>query len=163
MNPSAHIGNIPVEEWLPFLVPIIGLYIYGRRKDRRRRAAVARLPDVRDPLDGRMIEDVLADLSRANHDRVSADHLPLLYPPGPDGLSVLDLAERTNSDDPAVVERLLVELEGLEYLDLDGGENFEDQRAWLTFKGFELVDATEIALLAAAQLPAGGREHPGLV
>jgi hypothetical protein len=154
MNPSAHIGNIPVEEWLPFLVPIIGLYIYGRRKDRRRRAAVARLPDVRDPLDGRMIEHVLAELSKAKHDHVSAEHLPLLYPPGPDGLSAVDLAERTNSADPAVVERLLVELEDLEYLDLNSGENSEDHRAWLAFKGFELVDATEIALLAAAQLPA---------
>jgi hypothetical protein len=42
----AHIGDIPVEEWLPFLVPIIGLYVWGRRRERRGREKVRRLPDV---------------------------------------------------------------------------------------------------------------------
>jgi hypothetical protein len=152
MNHLAHIGNIPVEEWLPFLVPIIGLYIYGRRKDRGRRRAVERLQGAREPLDEHTIDHVVADLSKAKHDNVAPAHLPLLYPPGPDGLSAAELAERTNSD-PAVVERLLEELEDLGYLDLDSGEGFEDRRAWLTFKGYELVDATEAALLDAAQHP----------
>jgi hypothetical protein len=152
MSPFAHIGNIPVEEWLPFLVPIIGLYVYGRRKDRRRRQAVERLPDSREPLDARTIDHVVADLSNAKHEHVSPEHLPLLYPPGPDGLSAAELAHRTNSD-PAAVERLLEELEDLEYLDLDSVEGFEHRRAWLTFKGYELIDATEVALLDAAQHP----------
>jgi DNA-binding transcriptional ArsR family regulator len=163
MSPLAHIGNIPVEEWLPFLVPIIGLYIYGRRKDRRRRAAVSRLPDASERLDERTIKQILADLSKAKHDDVSAEHLPLLYPPGPDGLSAAELAERTDSD-PATVERLLEDLEDHEYLDVDGGDSPEGRRAWLTFKGYELVDATEVALLAAAECPlpsARSRKHAG--
>lgn len=41
----AHIGNIPVEEWLPFVVPVVALYLYGRRKDRHRRNEVERLPE----------------------------------------------------------------------------------------------------------------------
>jgi DNA-binding MarR family transcriptional regulator len=161
MSPLAHIGNIPVEEWLPFLVPIIGLYIYGRRKDRRRRAAVGRLPDASERLDERTIKQILADLSKAKHDDVSAEHLPLLYPPGPDGFSAAELAERTDSD-PATVERLLEDLEDREYLDVDGGDSHEGRRAWLTFKGYELVDATEVALLAAAECPsARSRKHAG--
>jgi IclR helix-turn-helix domain len=152
MCPLAHIGNIPVEEWLPFLVPIIGLYIYGRRKERRRHAAVGRLPDAREGLDERTIEQIVADLSRAKHTDVSPEHLPLLYPPGPDGLSAVELAERTNSD-PASVERLLEDLEDHEYLELDSGDGDEDRRAWLTFKGYELLDATEVALLDAQQHP----------
>jgi DNA-binding MarR family transcriptional regulator len=148
----ANIGNIPVEEWLPFLVPIIGLYIYGRRKERRRREAVGRLPDAAEGLDERTTKQIVADLSRAKHDTVSPDHLPLLYPPGPDGLSTAELAERTNSD-PAAVERLLEDLEDHEYLDLDSGESYEDRRVSLTFKGYELVDATEVALLDAKQHP----------
>ncbi|HEV2923879.1 MAG TPA: helix-turn-helix domain-containing protein [Solirubrobacteraceae bacterium] len=151
MYPSAHIGNIPVEEWLPFLVPIIGLYIYGRRNERRRREAVGRLPDAAEGLDERTIKQIVADLSGAKHDAISPEHLPLLYPPGPDGLSTAELAERTNSD-PAAVERLLEDLEEHEYLDLDG-ESYEDRRVSLTFKGYELVDATELALLDAQQHP----------
>jgi DNA-binding MarR family transcriptional regulator len=162
MSPFAHIGNIPVEEWLPFLVPIIGLYIYGRRKDRSRRAAVSRLPDAGERLDERTVEQILAGLSKAKHGGVSAAHLPLLYPPGPDGFSAAELAERTDSD-PAAVERLLEDLEDREYLDVDGGERPEDRRVWLTFKGYELVDATEVALLAAAERPtvARSRKHAG--
>src|ERR1700724_2349641 len=110
MYPLAHIGNIPVEEWLPFLVPIVGLYVYGRRKDRRRRAAVGRLPDASEGLDERTIKQIVADLSKAKHNTVSPEHLPLLYPPGPDGMSASELATRIPSD-PASVERLLEELE----------------------------------------------------
>jgi hypothetical protein len=34
-------------------------------------------------------------------------------------------------------------------VDIDGSEHAEDRRAWLTFKGDELLDATEVALLDA--------------
>jgi hypothetical protein len=146
MFPLAHIGNIPVEEWLPFLVPIVGLYIYGRRKDRRRRAAVGRLPDASEGLDERTIKRIVADLSKAEHNTVSPEHLPLLYPPGPDGMSATELATRIHSD-PATVERLLEELEELDYLEIDQPEGLEEPRAWLTFRGYELVDATEVVLL----------------
>ena len=47
--------------------------------------------------------------------------------------------------------RLLEQLEELEYLDLEDWESPEGPRALLTFKGYELVDATESALLAALQ------------
>ena len=29
MNVIAHIGNVPVEEWVPFLVPVLGLIFWG--------------------------------------------------------------------------------------------------------------------------------------
>jgi hypothetical protein len=157
MSPFAHIGNIPVEEWLPFLVPIVALYIYGRRKDRRRRAAVDRLPDAGERLDEHTVEQVLADLSKAKHDHVVPEHLPLLWPPGPDGLSVAELAKRADSD-PATVERLLEDLEDHGYLDLDSGESLADRHAWLTFKGYEVVDATELALLAATERATGAAQ-----
>jgi DNA-binding IclR family transcriptional regulator len=87
-------------------------------------------------------------LSAAKHGDISPEHLPLLYPPGPDGFSTAELANRVHSD-PATVERLLEQLEDLEYLELDDREGGDGPRACLTFKGYELVDATETALLAA--------------
>jgi hypothetical protein len=45
----------------------------------------------------------------------------------------------------------LEQLEDLEYLDLEHGEGFDNPSVSLTFKGYELVDATETALLAALQ------------
>jgi DNA-binding transcriptional ArsR family regulator len=150
----AHIGNIPVEEWLPFLVPIVALYIYGRRKERRRREAVGRLPDAGEPLDDDTVKRVVAEWSAEKHSDVSSEHLPLLYPPGPDGMTAAELADRVHSD-PATVERLLEQLEELEYLDLDNREGFDSPSVSLTFKGYELVDATETALLAALQLDHG--------
>ena len=144
----AHIGNIPVEEWLPFLLPIVGLYIYGRRKEGRRRKEVGQLPSPDEPLDERTVRLVQAEWSRAKHQELSREHLPLLYPPGPDGMSATELAVRIRSDQ-ATVERLLEELEDLEYLELDEPPGPAERRAWLTFKGHELLDATETALLAA--------------
>jgi DNA-binding MarR family transcriptional regulator len=151
----AHIGKIPVEEWLPFLVPIVALYLYGRRKERRRRAAVGRLPDPREPLGQDTVARVLAQWSAAKHTGLSPEHLPLLYPPGPDGLSAEELADRSHSD-TAAVERLLEQLEDLEYVELENREGFDGLRAWLTFKGYELVDATESALLTALEDGASG-------
>jgi MarR family len=144
----AHIGNIPVEEWLPFLVPIVGLYIYGRRKEGRRRKEVGQLPSPDEALDDHTVKLVQAEWCRAKHDELSREHLPLLYPPGPDGMTPTELATRIHCDQ-ATVERLLEELEELEYLELDEPPDPQDRRAWLTFRGHELVDATESALLAA--------------
>ena len=146
----AHIGNIPVEEWLPFLVPIVGLFVYGRHRERRRRQEVGQLPEAGAPLDERTLRRVEDEWSRANHAQISREHLPLLYPPGPDGMSASELAGRAGSE-PAAVERLLEELEELDYLEIEQREGFAEQRVWLTFRGYELVDSTEVALLDAHQ------------
>jgi DNA-binding MarR family transcriptional regulator len=146
----AHIGNIPVEEWLPFLVPFICMYVYVRRKERRRRREMGRLPAPGEPLDEDTVEAVRAEWRRAEHGELSPAHLPLLYPPGPDGMSPTELAARVHSD-LAPVERLLEELEDLEYLEVDEPPDPRDRRVWLTFRGHELVDATESALLVALE------------
>jgi len=153
----AHIGKIPVEEWLPFVVPVVALYVYVRRRERRRRDAIGRLPDAGDPLGDETVHQVEAAWSAASHTDVSREHLPLLYPPGPDGMSAGELAARLHAD-PAAVERLLEELEELDYLELEERQGFDGRRAWLTFKGYELVDATETALLAALPGPADARQ-----
>jgi hypothetical protein len=150
MDVIAHIGNIPIEEWLPFLVPFICMYVYIRRSESRRRRKVGRLPPLGERLDESTVEVVWAEWRRANHEDLSRAHLPLLYPPGPDGMSPTELAARAHSD-TATVERLLEELEDLEYLEVDEPPDPRDRRVWLTFKGHELVDATESALLAALE------------
>jgi DNA-binding transcriptional ArsR family regulator len=152
MYVSAHIGNVPVEEWLPFLVPVIALYVYGRRRERRRREAVQRLPDASEALDEGTVELVRRRWARANHTDVSPAHLPLLYPPGPDGMSAGELAERISAD-PAAVERLLEELADLGYLELEEGNGRQEARAWLTFEGYDLLHETEAAVLARAAAP----------
>ncbi len=144
----AHIGKVPVEEWLPFVVPVVALFIYGRRRDRRRKLAVGRLPEPSEPLGESTLEAVEASWAQANHTEITRSHLPILYPPGPDGMNAAELAERCRAD-AGVVERMLEELADLDYLELDEREGFEGQRAWLTFKGYELVDNTENALIAA--------------
>jgi DNA-binding transcriptional ArsR family regulator len=146
----AHIGNIPVEEWLPFVAPVVALYVYGRRKERRRRDAVGRLPDPGALLDDDTVRRVIAEWAAGHHGDVSAEHLPLIYPPGPDGLTAAELAERVHRD-PATVERQLEELEDLDYLELEDREGFDGRRAWLTFRGYELLDATETALLGSLE------------
>jgi hypothetical protein len=134
MQVIAHIGNTPVEEWLPFLVPVLALYIYDRRKDQRRRDAVKRLPDVSEPLDEGTVKLVVDRWSEARHRDLSPAYLPLFYPPGPDGMKV--------------DERLLQKLEDLGYLDLEERDGFNGRRAWLTFEEYELVHETEAALLS---------------
>ncbi len=144
----AHIGNIPVEEWVPFVAPVVAVYIFVRRKERRRREAVGRLPDASQALDPVTVDRVLAGWSEAKHSDVSSEHLPLLYPPGPDGMSAAELAARVHADSD-LVDQLLEELEELEYLQLEDREGSGGPRVSLTFKGYELVDATETALLSA--------------
>jgi hypothetical protein len=145
MNLIAHIGNVPVEEWLPFLFPILALYLYGRHWTRRRRAAVSRLPDASQPLDDGTVEVVASEWAKAGHHELGREHLPLLYPPGPDGATPDELATRAAMD-PAEVERLLEELEELGYLDQERASG--EARIWLTADGYGLVNVTEAALLS---------------
>ena len=144
----AHIGGIPVQESLPFLVPIVALVIYGRHRGRRRRREVGRLPAASELLDGPSVERVLAEWSKGRHGDAAARHVPLFYPPGPDGLTAGELAERTG-ESPASVARLLAELHELGYVELDGPDGPE-QDVSLTLEGFDLLDATESALLEVA-------------
>jgi hypothetical protein len=157
----AHIGNIPVEEYLPFAVPVVALYFYGRRSERRRRARVRRILDTAGPLDAQTTNAVLAEWAAADHRELAPEHVPLLYPPGPDGLTAAELAGRTHSD-TATVQRLLDDLIELGYVELDDENGPDAPRAWLTAAGADLANLTEDALLAA--IPEGPgpaeRAHP---
>lgn len=144
----AHIGNIPVEEWLPFLAPVIGLYLYGRHKERRRRESVKRLLDSGRTPDEGAVRTVLATWAASEHREVAAEHLPLLYPPGPDGATSSELAARIDRE-PQDVERMLEDLAELGYVELDTGDGKHETRAWLTTSGCDLVNITEDTLLAA--------------
>lgn len=144
----AHIGNIPVEEWLPFLVPVIWLCLYIRRKERRRRDAVGLLPAAGEPLDENTVRHVEQEWAKTKHHEVSRAHLQLFYPPGPDGFSAAELADRIHFD-RTTVERLLEELEDFDYLTMDEQGDLENRLVSLTFRGLELVEATEVALLSA--------------
>lgn len=148
MQTLAHIGNIPIEEWLPFVVPIVLLLLYGRRRERRRRGAVARLPAPEELLDGPVRRRVLAAWEQAGLGGLGDEHIRLLYPPGPDGLSAAEIAERCGCA-PEEADRLLDSLEEEGYAELEEREGYEGRRAWMTFEGFRLMDVTEQALLAA--------------
>ena len=143
----AHIGKVPVEEWLPFLVPVLLLYLYGRRESRRRRRALQRLPDVSVSVDDPLTEQVLARWAGAGHGELSHEHVPLFLPPGIEGASIAETAARLDAS-PESVARLLLDLAELGYVELDdsGGE---DRRAWLTADGYQLAHAAEDTLLAA--------------
>jgi DNA-binding transcriptional ArsR family regulator len=145
----AHIGKIPVEEWLPFVVPFVALFIYVRRKERRRRAAMAKLPETSSWLDEAAVARVRQAWQDGDYRGVGEEHLPLLYPPGPDGLSVAEIAARTDTD-AGRVERLLDALEEHEYVHLEVDDGGSPMRAMLTVKGYGLVGATEDALLEAS-------------
>jgi hypothetical protein len=152
----AHIGNVPVEEWLPFVVPVVALYVYGRHRERHRREEVRRLLDEGEPLDDSTISAVLDQWSASDHKEVSIEHLPLLYPPGPDGATPAELADRVHRDRDAV-ERLLEDLAELGYVDLAEEKGSDEPRAWLTAEGADLVNVTEGTLLAASSR--GSVEH----
>ena len=148
MNLIAHIGNVPVEEWLPFLFPVLALYLYGRHWSRRRRQAVSRLPAAGEALDDDTIGLVISQWAKADHSELSREHLPLFYPPGPDGATAVELAARVRSD-PGGVERLLEDLQELGYLDLEERTPGGGRRAWLTPDGYDLLNVTEDTLLAS--------------
>jgi len=152
----AHIGNVPVEEWLPFLFPVVALYLYGRHRWRRRREAVARLPAIGEGLDDATVSRILTRWATADHGEVPSECLPLLYPPGPDGLTAIELASRINSD-TTTVERQLEDLADLGYVELDEAEGTDAPRAALTAEGYDLLRITEDVLLAAPA-PAPVRE-----
>ena len=142
----AHIGGIPVEEWLPFLIPVLALYFAGRRRNRRREAAVNRLPDPSEGLDEDATTRVLARWTQAKH-AVPREYIPILYPPGPDGKTASELAERIHAD-PATIGQQLEALEDLGYLELHNRDG-DTPRVWLTIKGYDLLEETEQALLSA--------------
>ena len=142
-----------MEEWLPFLVPVVALYLYGRHRDRRRTAAVSRLPQPDAGLDEWTVRLVLARWAAADHAGLSSEHVSLLYPPGPEGMTESGLAQRTRLD-VASVSRALAQLERLGYVELDGLESTDDaapqeHRVWLTVDGYDLLLVAETALLGA--------------
>lgn len=153
----AHIGNIPVEEYAGFVVPVIALYVYGRAWSRRRRRKLASLPPQSQALDERTVDVVLARWAEDKHGELGRELVALMYPPGPDGITAAELAQRIGAD-RAGVEKGLAELAELGYLESDLGET--QQRLSLTAEGIHLLNITEDALLsafadAAAAKPAG--------
>jgi hypothetical protein len=144
----AHIGNIPIEEYLPFLIPVVALLYYGRRSERRRRARVQRILDSAEPLDSKTTSAVLAEWAAADHRDLSPEQVPVLYPPGPDGLTAAEIADRVHQE-TGKVEQLLDDLAELGYIELDDEKGVGQPRAWLTAQGADLANLTEDALLAA--------------
>jgi len=160
----AHIAGVPVEEWLPFVVPVVALYLYGRHRNRRRRAALGRVADPLQASSPQIVQRVQASWAAAGHDKLTGEHVPILYPPGPDGMTAAELAQRTGSA-PAAVAAGLARLEQLGYVELQHGDEHELPTAWLTTQGYDAMLVTENALLrgaSAATTPAaeGGYAQP---
>jgi hypothetical protein len=142
----AHIGKIPVEEYAAFVVPVIALYAYGRAWSRRHRRKLASLPPVSQALDERTVRLVLARWAEDGQGELGEELVALMYPPGPDGVTAVELAQRTGVE-RASVERGVAELAELGYLEPDPGEG--EQRLSPTAEGIHLLNITEDALLAA--------------
>jgi predicted transcriptional regulator len=153
----AHIGKIPVEEYAGFIVPVIVLYAYGRAWSRRHRRKVAHLPGSAATLDEKTVEFVAARWAAAKHTEVAREQLPLMYPPGPDGTTASELADRIGADRSSVTRRL-EDLANLGYVEFDSGEG--EQRIWLTVEGINLLGITEDALLAVFDDSAAPSEEP---
>ena len=141
----AHIGNVPVEEWLPFVVPVVVLYLVGRRMTRARQRDVARVM-AEERLDEETLAEILERWSRRRANELTIAHVPLFCPPGPEGSTAHELAERLGRDEHDI-EPLLAELEELGYLERDGG----DGRLWLTIEGYDLLNEAESVLLERAR------------
>jgi hypothetical protein len=142
----AHIGKIPVEEYAGFVVPVIALYAYGRAWSRRHRRKLASLPPASQALDERTVQYVLACWAEDKHGELGRELVRLMYPPGPEGATAVELAQRIGAD-RASVARGVAELAELGYLESDPGEG--EQRLSLTAEGIHLLNVTEDALLAA--------------
>jgi DNA-binding transcriptional ArsR family regulator len=153
----AHIGKIPVEEYAGFVVPVIVLYAYGKSWSRRQRKKVARLPGPAEALDDKTVEFVLSRWAAAKHGEVAREQLPLMYPPGPDGITASELAERIGADPPSVTRRL-EDLADLGYVEYDSDTS--EQRLWLTVEGINLLNITEEALLVVLADAAARSEEP---
>jgi hypothetical protein len=138
----AHIGNIPVEEWLPFVAPVVVLYLVGRRAARKRAEQVGHIPTASEVLDEPTVDRILEQWARKHHRDLAERHVKIFYPPGPDGRSASELAQQTQSEQ-ADIEALLDELGELGYLEHDepGG------KVWLTFEGYDVMSETESILL----------------
>jgi len=145
--PLAHIGGIPVEEWLPFVVPVLAIYLYVRRRERRRRAQVERLVAAGKRLDGELTQRIIERLREAKHEQLCAEHVALLYPPGPDGATTAEIASRAKLDAALADARLedLIEFGYLERVEEPGGE----ARVWLTAEGFAVAHLAEELVLAS--------------
>jgi IclR helix-turn-helix domain len=147
VTPLAHIGGIPVEEWLPFVVPVLAVYLYVRRRERRRRAEVKRLLAAGHMLDDELTARILERVRAARHLDVGVEHVALLYPPGPDGATATEIAARTRLG-AAEVRRRLEDLIELGYLERGGSDDGEE-RVWLTSEGFAIEHIAEDVVLAA--------------
>lgn len=145
----AHIGKIPVEEWLPFLAPLVALFVWARRGERRRRRAIARLPGAAAPLGEATVVEVTSRWTEAGYLDVEHEQLPLLYPPGPDGATAAELAQRVRADTDSV-ERRLADLADLGYLELDEHDPVGSP-VWLTVRGVDLVRVTEEVIFASVK------------
>ncbi len=152
----AHLGKLPVEETLPFLVPVILLAFWARREDRKRRSALTRVADAGTWLDQGTVERIVAGWAKAGHEELSDQHVPLLSPPALEGASVAQLAARTHSN-PAGVEPLLDDLADLGYLEFDDAEG-RDRCAWLTAEGYAVLHIAEDGILASAGEAAAAKD-----
>ncbi|MGO9489132.1 MAG: helix-turn-helix domain-containing protein [Solirubrobacteraceae bacterium] len=152
----AHIAGIPVQEWSPFVVPVIVLYLIGRRSGRLRRAEVRRLPAASEMLDAQTVQRVLARWAETRHGDASARHVPLFYPPGPEGMTPAQLAAGADCD-AATIDGLLSELEELGYVEHDG----PDQSVVLTIEGYDLLSETEAVLLETNRARQSPQEAAG--
>jgi DNA-binding MarR family transcriptional regulator len=137
----AHIGNIPVEEWLPFVAPVVVLYLLGRRMTRNREREVAQVM-AKELLDERTVGEILERWHQRRPNELSSKHVPIFWPPGPEASTPGELAARLGID-LARVEPLLDEVEELGYLERDGG----DGTLWLTIEGYDLMNDAESVLL----------------
>jgi hypothetical protein len=137
----AHIGNIPVEEWLPFVAPVVVLYLVGRRMSRARERDVLRVM-AEEALDEPTTEQILERWRRKRPNELSAGHVPIFWPPGPEGSTAAELGERLGSD-PRTIGPLVEELEELGYLERDGAGG----ELWLTIEGYDLLNDAEAVLL----------------
>jgi hypothetical protein len=143
----AHIGGIPVEEWLPFLVPLIAIYAYVRRRERRRRAEVQRVLAAGVALSDELIETILGEWTAARRDELTAEHVRVMAPPGPNGTSAAELARRMHRDERTVA-RLLGDLAELGYVEEDAPAEGET-KVWLTADGFAVAHMVERAVLTS--------------
>jgi hypothetical protein len=145
----AHIGKVPVEEWLPFVVPVVAVWVWSRYKTRREQATLPPTEKQRRRAAQGRVALVLAHWRAAGHDELGESHVPLLAPPGPQGCNAAELAARTGVSEPETRE-LLEELDEVGVIELLPAE--DSDRVWLTPLGEDLVDVAAHAL--AEPLPA---------
>ncbi len=149
----AHIGNIPVEEWLPFVAPVVVLYLVGRRMSRARERDVLRVMSEED-LDEPTTEQILERWRRKRPNELSSSHVPIFWPPGPEGSTAEELAKRLGSA-LQNIEPLVEELEELGYLERDGAGG----ELWLTIEGYDLLNDAEAVLLQRGREREEARAH----